>query len=92
MKPVRRREWKDLAKKNYGGVSVAGDSKPHYPSLYLSSKQIGIQPIKAGEVVTLIIQANVTSINTSSNDKGDDSVSYSFDLKKLKIGPIIDQL
>ncbi len=83
---VKRRDWKDLAEKpSGGGVLSATPSKPYYPSLYLNSKQVGILPVKAGEEVTMIVKAKVTSINISSSSSNGDSASYSFDLLKMKL-------
>ena len=84
LKPVKRREWKDLGSKpNSSKLQPTTKSEPYYPSLYLDSKQIGVLPLDIDSEVTFIIQAKVVSFSKGKDGK----ISYSFDLKKLKVVP-----
>lgn len=54
--------------------------KPHYPTIYLSSKDLpDIKNWKVGETYTLIIQAKQTSMREDEDKK----IEASFDIKKI---------
>ena len=74
------------SKKN-GMVMSSPDSYP--PDLYLTSEQAPfIADWKAGETVTLLIQATVQSLNTSEREKGKPHTSVSLQITKAAGGPV----
>lgn len=74
------------SKKN--GMPMATPDSSYPPDLYLTSEQAPfIADWKAGETVTLLIQATVQSLNTSEREKGKRHTSVSLRITKAAGGP-----